>query len=403
MLQQLIESKNLHMEHLEDNILNGGVDGTRQTINFLRALRDMLSGSSSSNFNISVKWDGAPSIFAGTDPRDGRFFVAKKSIFNKNPKVYKTFDDIDEDLSGELNQKFKIALRFLPQLNIDGIIQGDFLFTKKDLEVNRIKGQRYLTFQPNTIVYSVPIDSELAGYIRRSRMGVVWHTKYEGNSFESLRAIFNQSFVDRLTPSRNVWFTDAIYRDVSGTATMNAGETDLINSLLSKAGSLFNKVSKREFDRIVDNDPLLIRIKTFNNSKIREGQGIDDPVAHVREMEQYLNSYFEKEMDKRTTDRGKSSVAIKRQEMMEDFVPSELVKIFMIYNIIVRCKKIFINKLSKASSMDTFFLTNKGFKVTNQEGFVVADRMGANAVKLVDRLEFSYSNFSPEVIKGFQR
>lgn len=403
MLQQLIESKNLHMEHLEDNILNGGVDGTRQTINFLRALRDMLSGSSGSNVNISVKWDGAPSIFAGTDPRDGKFFVAKKSIFNKNPKVYKTFDDIDDDLSGDLNQKFKIALRFLPQLNIDGIIQGDFLFTKKDLEVNRINGQRYLTFQPNTIVYSVPLDSELAGDIKRSRMGVVWHTKYVGNDFESLRAIFNQSFVDRLTPSRNVWFTDAIYRDVSGTATMKAGETEIVNSLLSRAGSLFNKVSKREFNRIVDNDPLLIRIKTFNNSKIREGQGIDDPVAHVREMEQYLYNFFENEMDKRTTERGKAAVALKRQAMLDDFVPNELVKIFMIYNIIVRCKKIFINKLSKASSLDTFILTNKGFKVTNQEGFVVADRMGTNAVKLVDRLEFSYSNFSPEVIKGFQR
>lgn len=403
MLQQLIESKNLHMEHLEDNILNGGVDGTRQTINFLRALRDMLSGSSGSNVNISVKWDGAPSIFAGTDPRDGKFFVAKKSIFNKNPKVYKTFDDIDDDLSGDLNQKFKIALRFLPQLNIDGIIQGDFLFTKKDLEVNRINGQRYLTFQPNTIVYSVPLDSELSGDIKRSRMGVVWHTKYVGNDFESLRAIFNQSFVDRLTPSRNVWFTDAIYRDVSGTATMKAGETEIVNSLLSRAGSLFNKVSKREFNRIVDNDPLLIRIKTFNNSKIREGQGIDDPVAHVREMEQYLYNFFENEMDKRTTERGKAAVALKRQAMLDDFVPNELVKIFMIYNIIVRCKKIFINKLSKASSLDTFILTNKGFKVTNQEGFVVADRMGTNAVKLVDRLEFSYSNFSPEVIKGFQR
>lgn len=391
------------MEHLEDNILNGGVDGTRQTINFLRSLRDMLSGSSSSNVNVSVKWDGAPSIFAGTDPRDGKFFVAKKSIFNKNPKVYKTFDDIDEDLTGDLNQKFKIALKYLKRLNIDGIIQGDFLYTKNDLDVARINGKRYLTFHPNTIVYSVPLDSELAHDIRQSRMGVVWHTKYVGNDFESLSAIYNQSFVDRLSPSRDVWFTDATYRDVSGTATMKASETQQVNRLLSQAGSLFNKISRRAFNRIMENDDLLIRIKTFNNSKIREMQSIDNPATHVIELGDYLEGYYEKEMSKRITDRGKSAVALKRDAALEDFDPQELVRIFTLYNLIVACKKIFINKLSEASGLDTFFLTDRGFKVTNQEGFVVSDRFGANAVKLVDRLEFSYSNFSPEVIKGFQR
>lgn len=391
------------MEHLEDNILNGGVDGTRQTINFLRSLRDMLSGTSSSSVNISVKWDGAPSIFAGTDPRDGRFFVAKKSIFNKNPKVYKTKQDIDDDLSGDLREKFLIALKYLPQLRIDGIVQGDFLYTKEDLGVERINGRRYLTFHPNTIVYAVPMDSELAYDIRRSRMGVVWHTKYVGRDFESLSAQYNQDIVSTMRRSNNVWFTDATYRDVSGTATMNSSETMEVNQLLSKAGTLFNRVKKREFDRLVDNDDLLIRLKTFNNTKVRDQQPIGNPVDHVNQFVEYINAFFDKELEKRTTNRGREGVQLKRRNILNDLYPEELVKIFMIYNIIIECKKILIKKLNRASSLDTFLLTNKGFKVTNQEGFVVADRFGSNAVKLVDRLEFSYSNFSKEVIKGFQR
>lgn len=391
------------MEHLEDNILNGGVDGTRQTINFLRSLRDMLSGTSSSSVNISVKWDGAPSIFAGTDPRDGKFFVAKKSIFNKNPKVYKTRQDIDDDLSGDLREKFLTALKYLPQLRIDGIVQGDFLYTKNDLDVERINGKRYITFHPNTIVYAVPMDSELAYDIRRSKMGVVWHTKYVGRDFESLSAQYNQDIVSTMRRSNNVWFTDATYRDVSGTATMNSSETIEVNQLLSQAGSLFNKVKKREFDRLVDNEDLLIRLKTFNNSKVRDQQPIGDPVNHVKQFIEYVNAFFDRESNKRTTDRGKQGVEIKRRNILDDVYPEELVKIFMIYNIIIECKKILIKKLNRASSLDTFLLTNKGFKVTNQEGFVVADRFGSNAVKLIDRLEFSYSNFSSEVIKGFQR
>ena len=116
------------MEHLEDLVLNGGVEGARAGINYLRALRDMLSGNSKTKVDVSVKFDGAPAIFAGKDPSDNKFFVAKKGIFNKNPKIYKTNKDVDDDIAkGDLNTKMKLALKHLPALNIKGVIQGDFL------------------------------------------------------------------------------------------------------------------------------------------------------------------------------------------------------------------------------------------------------------------------------------
>ena len=122
----ITEQKNTHMTHIEDKVLYGGVNGTREAINALRGLRDMLDGTAKGN--VSVKWDGAPAVFAGTDPRDGKFFVAKKGIFNKNPKVYKTDADIDADTKGDLNAKLKDALKYLPELGIKGVVQGDFLF-----------------------------------------------------------------------------------------------------------------------------------------------------------------------------------------------------------------------------------------------------------------------------------
>ena len=145
--------KNLHLEHLEDEIINYGVTGGRAAINFLRSLRDMLAGASRSSVNMTVKWDGAPAIFAGIDPEDGKFFVAKKSVFNVNPKLYKTNKDIDDDLSGELNSKFKIALQEFSKLGIKGVIQGDLMFTD-DTESTTIDGADFITFQPNTIVYA---------------------------------------------------------------------------------------------------------------------------------------------------------------------------------------------------------------------------------------------------------
>ena len=69
----IAEQKNTHMEHLEDMIFNDGVDGARMAINSLQNLRDMLAGASKSKVNVTVKWDGAPAIFAGVDPADGKF------------------------------------------------------------------------------------------------------------------------------------------------------------------------------------------------------------------------------------------------------------------------------------------------------------------------------------------
>ena len=157
-LQEDKGGKNLHLEHLEDEILNYGVDGGRAAINFLRSLRDMMSGASRSSVNMTVKWDGAPAIFAGIDPSDGKFFVAKKSVFNVNPKLYKTEKEIDDDLSGTLNSKFKVALREFSKLGIQGVLQGDLLWTD-DIETETIDNQKYYTFQPNTIVYAAPVNS----------------------------------------------------------------------------------------------------------------------------------------------------------------------------------------------------------------------------------------------------
>ena len=171
--QYIKEDKNLHMTHAEDAVIDGGVKGTRNVINYLRNLRDMLAGNTKSPVNISVKWDGAPAVFAGTDPSDGTFFVAKKGIFNKNPKVYKTNADIDADTSGDLNAKLKLALAEFSKLGIKDVIQGDFLYDKNDIQEIQIDGEPHLTFHPNTIVYAVPKNSELGKAISGSKVGVV--------------------------------------------------------------------------------------------------------------------------------------------------------------------------------------------------------------------------------------
>ena len=401
----IAEQKNTHMEHLEDMIFNDGVDGARLAINSLQNLRDMLAGRSKSKVNVTVKWDGAPAIFAGVDPADGKFFVAKKGIFNVNPQLFKTQADIDASLSGELKTKFSIALREFAKLGIrKGVYQGDLMFTKGDVKVATVAGEKYYTFQPNTIVYAVPVNSNLGAQIKRASIGVVWHTTYEGREISKMKASFGKPIVNKFRKSNSVWMDDATYRDVSGNATFTAKETEEVTALLSQAGKQFNKISGDVLRTIRDDDELKQKIKTFNNTYVRAGEPFPDVDSHVKGLYQYIMDWYQKEIDKKKTDKAKEAWTAKRDRVASLVFANvnQLKQIFTLMNLIVQAKQLVINKMNRASSLGTFLRTSKGFETTEQEGYVAIDRIG-RAVKIVDRLEFSRANFSPDVLKGWQK
>ena len=403
----LNEQKNTHMEHMEDLPFNEGVEGTRKAINFLRDLRDMLAGHSSKNLSTTVKWDGAPAIFAGIDPRDGKFFVAKKGIFNKNPKIYKTQQDIDDDLSGELADKFSIALKEFSKLGITkGVYQGDLMFTKGDVKLETIEGEKFYTFHPNTIVYAVPVRSALGNTISKAKIGVVWHTTYTGKTFETMTASFGKGIINKMKQVPGIWMDDATYKDYSGTATFTASETKEVTSILSKAGSLFNSLDAKLLNAFRDDEELLILVKTFNNSKIRANEKVTNPRKHVEELFHYIYDKIQKEIDTRKTEAGKATQEERRKKVLTLFSThdkAEIAKVFELTNLLVDAKHMIIDKMNQAGHINTFLKTADGFKTTGVEGFVAIDHLTGGAVKIVNRMEFSKANFSADVIKGWQK
>jgi len=400
----LAESKNTHMTHIEDLILDGGVKGARQAILALRSLRDMLSGNAKAPVDITVKWDGAPAVFAGVDPEDGEFFVAKKGIFAKNPKVYKNHEDIDADTSGDLNKKLKLAYDNLKDLGITGVIQGDFMFEKKDLKTQKINGINHLTFHPNTIVYAIPTDNKLAKEIASAKIGIVWHTSYSGGTFETMTAEFGKEIVPKLKKTKDVWMVDATLPDLSGTATLTAKETTALSTRLSMAGKIFRTISSKTLKEIESNKELNLIINIYNNRMVRKGQRIKNTKKHATGLIMFVNDRYAKEIDKRSSQKGKDVQISKRDELLKFFNKKNLKNLQLVFdlqNLVIDSKLILINKLNKLSKIGTFVKTTSGFRVTNPEGFVAIDRMEGGAVKLVDRLEFSTNNFSKDIIKGW--
>ena len=389
--------KNVHLEHIEDDVLNYGVSGARDAINFLRSLRDMLAGHSDTKVYTTTKWDGAPAIICGINPENGKFFVGTKSVFAMNAKLNYTDGDIDNNHPGEgLNDKLKIALRYLRKLGIDGVLQGDMMFTNADLKTQAIDGESYITFQPNTIVYAVPEDSKLAKSISSAQMGIVFHTSYTGPSIADMKATFNVD-IGRLKVTKDVWFRDATFIDTSGTASFTKSETNEITGILSDTGRLFTQINALTLNRIASSEVYKIQIKTFNNTKVRAGEEIKNTTLHTTQLIKWVEDRMNKEiLASKKADTREKRLKEKNEVMRFYRQNAEQLKlIFDLQNKIVLAKLMIIRKLEQMSQVTkTFIRTDDGFRITAPEGFVAVDRLKGNAVKLIDRLEFAHANFT---------
>ena len=392
--------KNLHLEHIEDEILNYGIEGGRASINFIQSLRDMFAGASRSSINMTVKWDGAPAVFAGVDPADGKFFVGKKSVFNVEPQLYKTNADVDKYTSGDLNKKLKVALSEFPKLGIKGVLQGDLMFTD-DVSTDTIDGKKYYTFQPNTIVYAADVNSDLGKQISKAKIGVVWHTTYTGKELQGMKASFGVN-ISKLNNVSSVWQDDATFKDVSGSATMTQSETDEITSELSTAGKTFRKINStllKKFLNLQDSFTgamISAGIKTYNNISVRQGKPISNPRAHAQGYIKYVGDKYNDKVKNSKSKAGKDKYNKLRAEYTRELNKhvKNLTEIITFQNAIVKAKMLIVKKLNSVKSIGTFIKTSNGFKVSNPEGYVAIDRVSGNAVKLVDRMEFSFNNFT---------
>ena len=392
-------TKNTHLNHLEDMVFLGHIDGTRDAVHFIQKLRDLLLGNNNRDLMTSVKWDGAPAIWMGPHPETKRFFIAKKSLFNKQPLYYISEGQIKnaKELSDELKSKFLQAFKLFKDVKFENILQGDFLFDERDLKRQTIDGEKFVVFHPNTIAYTIPEDSDLGKTIAKKKLGIVFHTTYSGKTIESLTAKAGAK-IPRVPDS--VWAVDA---DYNMTTLLTKSEVKSIDNELSNIGTHFRHVSRPTFDKM--NDPVIAAFATtFTNSFIRANK-TPTPEEAAAGLPEFIMQKFKAEIEKRKTAKGQS----RQQEAMKAAldpimtVPKhELLSMFHLYYSLQKAKNMLIQRLSKASFIKTFLKTADGWKVTGQEGFVASDKLGRNSVKLVDRLEFSYANFNQDVIKGWQ-
>jgi hypothetical protein len=385
---QLIEEAtkaNTHLTHLEELVLTKGEAGYKTARGFVTDLLSHLQGKSKRKVNTSVKWDGAPAIFAGKHPDTGKFFVGTKSIFNREPKINYTDNDVEMNHGHApgLADKLKKALKYLPKLGIKGILQGDFMFDSSAIGKEVIDGVTHYTFKPNTIKYAVEADSKLGKEVANSVFGIVFHTGYNDLTSSPQYGIN----VKGLKKVPGVWVDDAVFTDSTGTVTLTKDETKQVRDLVKTADTI--KINYKEL-------PLDL-LNIYANSEIQQGKFLEDAEMSYNGFTDWFNTRMSKEIDKRKSKAGKlkveESFKKKLAEIRND--KDDIVNLFKVSKLLSQAKQIFINKYNNAVYNTKHFLDAEDgtLKVTNPEGYVAVSKDG-DAIKLVDRLEFSRANFN---------
>jgi len=389
-------AKNTHLEHLEDDIVNSGKTGGFNAIKFLRELGKMLSEPTSS-IRITTKWDGAPAVVCGRTPENGAFFVGTKSVFAKtNPKLMFNNEMIDSVYSGNLATILKECLKYFSQLGITGVIQGDLLYTDKTKVTKTINNQQCVTFTPNTITYAVPVDSNVGQQILKSKIGIVFHTSYFGNTMQNMSATFGVD-TKSLNGTEDAYVSSATFEDASGAANFDTTELNKYNLLVNKAeGSLkqastfLNEIKEYGQSKFMMN----AMFKTFMNRFIRSGTKISDAQATSNLFIQFYASQLDKEIQSKKTKSAQDKYIKMKSDGLQFLKTNSRPLYFTVasYMNLIEAKTYVIRKLELVKTLGTFLRTDNGYEVTAPEGFVAIK--SGNALKLVDRLEFSRANFT---------
>ena len=386
-----------HLEHLEDEMLNYGVDGCMAAVSFLKELKKMLGHQESSGF-MQTKWDGAPSVICGMDPLANIFFVGTKSVFNKDtPKICYSEEDVDEMYSGDLAEKLKFSYRYFSQLGIKGVIQGDLLFTS-DLKRETINGEQLLTFRPNTITYGIPVSHDIGKKAIRAKIGVVFHTHYAGSDLPTMQALagapvdtFNKIpevlVVKNDTPMDRVGFSKQEMTKfdnyISKIERMCQICGDFLNELVDETGTTGDK----KFH-------IATYLKQFFNNEIKNARSIGNVDEALYDLANFYHEKMSKELAKIKT---VANLTKKRNLVYqsENYLVDNVYKfkaMLTLYKELQAVKQMVIDKLDHLEEFRTYVQTEKGYKVTTPEGYVL--HKDGSMIKFVNRLEFAYNNFT---------
>ena len=379
--EEASEEKLKHLEHAEDHVIHGGQAGFSHAYHNLKDVHDRLTGKENAT-KVTMKYDGSPSVIFGTNPENGRFFVATKSAFNKNPKINYTPEDImkNHGHAPGLVEKLKAALEYLPKSTPKkGVFQGDIMHSKGDVKVHGSK----IKFTPNTITYAADKNSEHGKAAMNSQIGVAVHTAYKGKTMEDMKAQYAPELNSfKKHPDVHVISTEHPLDKMN----YDPKEQQRFAKHMKAAATLHKATKEDTFDAVMHHQ---LPLKTYINSTIRHGTN-----PSISGYVQHLTAAHQKKIDSVKTDKAKEQKSALARADIEHVQTNRqgFNRVLQMHRHLQKAKNVLVNTLSSNSE----FEHSINGKKAKPEGFVAVRHN--RPTKLVDRREFSAANFNRDKV-----
>lgn len=413
-----------HLNHPEDLVISNGVGGINTALNIISRFVDKVEDQTeeSNSVIVSEKTDGSMSLYFGRDDQ-GKFFVSTKSILSKEQKLGYTLADIQRLWQTGVEESLMCAWKSLkPAFRENGVVlQCDLLFcSKTQKRIVDHEGQKYLTFQPNTILYAIPVDnqSDLYKQVKQAQLGVVVHGIYKAASGEDGRVVMDRlpennirEIAKELNNNRNIFVIDPFVDQIEPFDGIEDIVTE-IRDLIDASESLIGDIDSSFDEEWSSNSHTMIKeakrlLPMFVNQQVRvagDAESIltaknEDAFLRTfkRKLKEFLNARSDLEQSKLKSSKGQERKAQHFKELQKWFDDLDstfepmLRSFFRILSIKGLIFKLFTNMENKLGK--TFMVDKQNdFQLiaTKPEGYVLLH--GPNMIKIVDRVEFSRNN-----------
>lgn len=345
----------------------------------------------------------SPALFFGAED-DGSFFLSTKSIFNKDPKVAKSYEDINllYSHSPGLVTKLQSAWNFLSQLKFDKGegYQGDILFTEEDKELEKIDGEFFITFQPNTLKYAIKEnpESEIYNNVANAQFGIAIHTKYNVTREEDGSYDLQQQpqdldkIIEQGKKNSTLFIIDP---RLKGTDLQKYIPYDQLREIQARLQRIRNMSPPDPLSLQNSNPKFWSILRIFINKNVDfPDHGIFGERFFIdkflKRLIKYIDVRFEKEKDKVKTDRAKKGKEGQKQSMITFIKDNrkDLEEIIETYRFLIETKQFFLNILKNMKG--SFDRVMAGDKSSEDEGYVLSTT--SNTLKIIDRVEFTRLN-----------
>jgi len=376
-----------HITHPEDRPLMHGHEGFEHAHGALmHAHEHMKSGKN--NANLTTKYDGSPAVVFGSHPTNGKFFVASKSAFNKDPKINHTDADIDKNHGHApgLADKLKAALHHLPKVTPKGkVYQGDIMHSGGDKgDVAHDKKTGKSSFTPNTITYTAKGDD--AKKAAKSKVGVAVHTQYHGKDIQSMSAHHEVNHHE-FTQHPDVHHHAASY-DTSS-ANHSQSNQDEFHKHMNAAKAIHDEHGSKMYNAIhPSHSGDGGHLATYINRTVR-----DNSTPNAKGFKAHLETHHAKEVSKVKTEKAQSAKQAKGAEEIAhvDKNKGHYENVLNAHNHLASAKNTLVKSLESGHSNYEHHIEGKESK---PEGFVINHEHNGKTEpsKLVNRAEFARSN-----------